>query len=817
MINNNWIKYIDFFNKNIRKLAIDNSLSLNDQRIIRFINLGAVLCGIFCLIVAVLTSTFSFSIEVISWLLGLVICYSLIPLLNRLKLLNFSKFFTLTFFSGVIISWNLIMAATPYFLILPFAVAFIFYPKFYTRILSLCLFFAAFYTLKYHPLDYNMLDLIGYDFFLFCSIILLIGFTEENIKSYEKEMCNLYGELADKNEALKVQQKFRESEQFFRSFFENSQLGFVVIDRNGDFKRINPAFCKQLGYSLDELLNFNLFDINKLHIDFSQKFQDIIKGAINSFEIDGRFIRTDESTMESSLIVNGVYDAKGDFWEAIITIQDVTESYYAQKNIRQSEAKFRTLFDLSPVGITIIDLKTNKVTGINQNALDFLGLTKKELSMLELNEIVSEKTDIEADRQLLEPLLNGEVRAIESEKIFKSKSGEDIYVKIIRSHIKIDDEVFGVGISLDITESKKIEQERKVRYQEMQTFFDALPISFLYLDNNNKILRANRISAGGNPDRIEGRHIRDVYPTFTDENAIMHQGIKQTGESLLNEIERYQISNQTIWMKVDRIPVKDDDGNVSGIIVFSTDITEIKKTEGELAVKNSELEHYIETNLQLESFAYIASHDLKEPLRMIHSFTQLLNRRLKNHFDESSTQYMNFILDGVNRMQNLLDDLLKFSTIGLKETDKELTDLNDTIYNVIQNVQHTIKEKSAEITIEPLPSLKVFPIQMVQLFQNIISNALKFISDDKKPFIEISVIEKEEEYIFSIKDNGIGIKEEYMQKIFLVFKQLHGKMEYEGTGIGLATCKKIIDNLGGKIWVESEYGSGTTFFFSIPK
>jgi light-regulated signal transduction histidine kinase (bacteriophytochrome) len=202
---------------------------------------------------------------------------------------------------------------------------------------------------------------------------------------------------------------------------------------------------------------------------------------------------------------------------------------------------------------------------------------------------------------------------------------------------------------------------------------------------------------------------------------------------------------------------------------------------------------------------------------MIYSFTQLLNRRLKPHFDKDSMEYMDFILTGVSRMQSLLDDLLKFSTIGRKETDKKLTDLNDTIYNVIQNVQYTIQEKSAEIYIEPLPSLKVFPIQMIQLFQNLISNALKFIPNDKKPIIKIKVKDENDFYEFQIQDNGIGIQKEYLEKIFLVFKRLHSKEQYEGTGIGLATCKKIIDNVNGKIWVESDYGNGTTFFFTIPK
>ncbi|MAT53405.1 MAG: hypothetical protein CMN32_02915 [Saprospirales bacterium] len=222
------------------------------------------------------------------------------------------------------------------------------------------------------------------------------------------------------------------------------------------------------------------------------------------------------------------------------------------------------------------------------------------------------------------------------------------------------------------------------------------------------------------------------------------------------------------------------------------------------------------SNKELEQFAYAASHDLKEPLRMIGTYVQLIERKLNDRLDESSRQYMHFVTDGVTRMDRLLTDLLEYSRVGRKTDMAKDTNLNETLFVVVNNLMSRMKENDAEICANELPVIKVPSMLMMQLFQNLISNSIKFRKQDEKPVVEIQYENRQGYHRFYFKDNGIGIPADQKERVFNIFERLHGRQEYEGTGIGLATCKKIIENLGGEIWVESEVGVGTTFAFSLP-
>ncbi|MEL6866285.1 MAG: tetratricopeptide repeat protein [Bacteroidota bacterium] len=234
----------------------------------------------------------------------------------------------------------------------------------------------------------------------------------------------------------------------------------------------------------------------------------------------------------------------------------------------------------------------------------------------------------------------------------------------------------------------------------------------------------------------------------------------------------------------------------------------------EIHIKNKQLEH---SNEDLQQFAYVASHDLKEPLRMINSFTTLLNRKYDKVFDERGKEFMGFVLDAVSRMERLLDDLLDFSRAGTQPAPSKWISTSDVLEITKANLNHRINSVNGSLHIEAdvLPLVQVHQTQLMQLFQNLISNGLKF-KGANDPVVTVGAMREEERFVFSVHDNGIGISKENLEKVFEMFRRLHSREEYEGTGIGLATCKRIVSTWGGDIWVESTVGQGSTFYFSIP-
>lgn len=248
---------------------------------------------------------------------------------------------------------------------------------------------------------------------------------------------------------------------------------------------------------------------------------------------------------------------------------------------------------------------------------------------------------------------------------------------------------------------------------------------------------------------------------------------------------------------------------------------EIEAAYEQLQLKNAELEatqsKLIYTNGELENFAYAAAHDLKEPLRMIGMYTGLSKKRMVTIQDKPTIEYMTFVTDGVDRMQRLLDDLLQYSRTGKKKEDSKEIDLNSVLFVVISNMVATMKDTQATIIINDLPTIEGSTTEMIQLFQNLIANAIKFRKSDVIPEIKITATDEGDNYLISLDDNGIGIKEEFHEKVFAIFERLHSRSEFEGSGIGLATCKKIVAGAGGKIWLNSTEGIGTTFYFTFPK
>ncbi len=302
-----------------------------------------------------------------------------------------------------------------------------------------------------------------------------------------------------------------------------------------------------------------------------------------------------------------------------------------------------------------------------------------------------------------------------------------------------------------------------------------------------------------------------IHPDDVIELVNYIKDIDKTGK----EIHEGKIKSKNggwIWFDIRSKKFVDFNGNQK-FLVISRAISKRKEAEERL---NKTLVDLKRSNVELEQFAYVASHDLQEPLRMVASFTQLLQNRYQDKLDDDANDFINFAVEGAVRMQNLIHDLLNLSRVGTRGKPFKKTDMNIVLESVIATFRQSIKKTNVKITYNPLPIIIADESQIIQLLRHLISNAIKFRSEEP-PRIHISGEINTDEFIFSVCDNGIGMDSEYFERIFIIFQRLHQKSDYEGTGIGLALCKKIIQGHGGKIWVESELGKGSTFYFTIPK
>ncbi len=245
---------------------------------------------------------------------------------------------------------------------------------------------------------------------------------------------------------------------------------------------------------------------------------------------------------------------------------------------------------------------------------------------------------------------------------------------------------------------------------------------------------------------------------------------------------------------------------------IARDITERKRAQEMLKQQAEELAR---SNAELEQFAYVASHDLQEPLRMVASYVKLLERRYKDKLDADANEFIAFAVDGANRMHQLINDLLAYSRVGTHGGSFQPTDCTAVLDQSLVNLRTAIEETGAMVTYDSLPTVSADASQLVQLFQNLIGNAIKFRSEES-PRVHVSAEQTENGYVFSVRDNGIGIDPEYGERIFAIFQRLHNQVDYPGTGIGLAICKKIVQRHGGRVWVDSEFEKGSVFHFTIP-
>jgi PAS domain S-box-containing protein len=361
--------------------------------------------------------------------------------------------------------------------------------------------------------------------------------------------------------------------------------------------------------------------------------------------------------------------------------------------------------------------------------------------------------------------------------------------------------------------------ERKESEAQYRGLLEAAPDAMVVVNVAGEIVLLNvqaEKEFGYSRDELVGQRVKNIIPEGFAERIIA-DGTRSAPEALAQQIgtgiellgRRKDGSEFPIEIMLSPLE------STEGILVTAAirDITERKESDEHLAKTVEELKR---SNDDLQQFAYVASHDLQEPLRMVSSYTQLLAKRYKGRLDSDADEFIGFAVDGCNRMQGLIQDLLAYSRAGTNEMQLREVPSENALHQALINLRVTIKQSCAVVTHDALPAVATDETQLTQVFQNLVGNAIKY-RRAESPQVHVSASKSGgNEWTFSVRDNGLGIDPQYFDRIFILFQRLHGRDEFEGTGIGLAICKKLLERLGGRIWVESQPEKGSTFYFALP-
>jgi PAS domain S-box-containing protein len=491
--------------------------------------------------------------------------------------------------------------------------------------------------------------------------------------------------------------------------------------------------------------------------------------------------------------------------------------FYFNK-LKESEERFRLLIEtVKDYAIFMIDIN-GYITSWNKGAEHIKGYSSEEIIGKHIS-IFYTAEEIERDEPKDNLKKAQEKGQFETEGWRVRKDGSKFWANVILTPFYNDSKkiVGYVKVTRDETERKKTEEELINSKKFLDSVIENIP-NMLFI-KDAKELRFVRLNKAG--EELIGYSREELigkndYDFFTKEQADF---FTSKDRMVIENKKLFDIPEEFIKTKnkgtrileTKKIPILDKDGTPLYLLGISNDITDRIKAEAELKQKSEEL---VRSNKELEQFAYVASHDLQEPLRMVNSYVQLLAERYKDKLDEDANDFIAFAVDGSNRMRILIQSLLEYSRVNRVNPFTQV-DVNEVIQKVLRSIGSTIEENKAVIKIDTLPSIVGDAVLIGQLFQNLILNAIKFKRVEPPEIIISGKKMNDAEYLFSVKDNGIGIPKEYSEKIFVIFQRLHNKSEYPGAGIGLSICKKIVERHGGKIWVESEPGKGSTFYFTI--
>jgi PAS domain S-box-containing protein len=484
--------------------------------------------------------------------------------------------------------------------------------------------------------------------------------------------------------------------------------------------------------------------------------------------------------------------------------------------LKQFEDRYRRQFETAPDGIVIIDFKAGTVLAVNPKLINWLGYPRDEIIGRVFWSIGAWGDQAEGQAVLRELQDRGFVQY--DEVTLRSKSGVQFETSILGSTYDEDDRKV---IQLNIRDStERIRAQRALRESEerFRLFSDNVTdYAFILMDPEGRIQHWNsgaRRIFGYAGHEVIGRNGALIFTAEQREQGEPLDEIQTAVRNGCAEDERWHIrkDGSKFWASGVMQPMRDINQQLRGFAKIVRDITERKMAQEEIARKAEALAR---SNADLQQFGYVTSHDLQEPLRSITSYAQLLSERYGQQLDENANQFIGYIISGAERMSMLIRDLLMYSrVVNAEDFPTTVVDMNAVADWAIMNLQLAIEDTKAVVIHDDLPPVEGNQMQLIQLLQNLISNSIKYRRQDKPPEIHIGARRSGNDWEFSVRDNGIGIEPQYHERIFGLFKRLHGR-DVPGTGIGLALCRKIVEQHGGKLRVESEVGAGSTFHFTL--